>query len=136
MQLLVGLGNPGSQYEHNRHNVGFMAVDEIHRQHAFAPWRKKFQAVVSDGLIDGSKVLLMKPVTFMNESGRAIQEALKFYKLSPEQILVIYDELDLAPGKIRMKKGGGHGGHNGPRSIHAHIGGDYRRLRIGNRPSR
>lgn len=131
MQLIAGLGNPGSQYERNRHNVGFMAVDEIHRHHSFAPWRKKFQALISDGAIDGSKVLLMKPTTYMNESGRAIREAVNFYKLTPDQVLVIYDEMDLAPGKIRMKQGGGHGGHNGPRSVHAHIGGDYRRLRVG-----
>ena len=131
MQLIAGLGNPGSQYERNRHNVGFMAVDEIHRHHSFAPWRKKFQALVSDGIIDGEKVLLMKPVTFMNESGRAIREAVNFYRLDPEQVLVIYDEMDLPAGKIRMKQGGGHGGHNGPRSVHAHIGDKYRRMRIG-----
>ena len=131
MQLIAGLGNPGSQYQRNRHNVGFMAVDEIHRHHSFSPWRRKFQAMVSQGLIDGEKVLLMKPMTFMNESGRAIGEAANFYKLAPEQIVVIYDELDLPAGKLRMKQGGGHGGHNGPRSIHAHIGGNYRRLRVG-----
>jgi len=131
MQLIAGLGNPGSQYEHNRHNVGFMAVDEIHRHHSFAPWRKKFQALVSDGVINGAKVLLMKPMTYMNESGRAIREASNFYKLAPEQVLVIYDEMDLPPGKIRMKQGGGHGGHNGPRSVHAHVGADYRRMRVG-----
>lgn len=131
MQLFAGLGNPGSQYEHNRHNVGFMAVDEIHRHHSFAPWRRKFQALISEGTIGGSKVLLMKPTTFMNESGRAVREAVAFYKLAPDQVLVIYDEMDLPAGKIRMKQGGGHGGHNGPRSVHAHIGGEYRRLRIG-----
>jgi len=131
MQLIAGLGNPGAQYARNRHNIGFMAVEEIHRHHTFAPWRKKFQAQISEGQIDGEKVLLMKPDTFMNESGRAIREAMTFYKLGPEDILVVYDDMDLAPGKIRMKQGGGHGGHNGPRSIHAHIGGEYRRLRVG-----
>ena len=131
MQLIAGLGNPGSRYERNRHNDGFMAVDEIHRHHSFAPWRRKFQAMISEGTLNGTKVLLMKPQTFMNESGRAIREAVNFYKLTPEQVLVIYDEMDLPPGKIRMKQGGGHGGHNGPRSVHAHIGDAYRRLRIG-----
>lgn len=131
MRLIAGLGNPGSQYERNRHNVGFMAVDRIHRQHSFSPWRRKFQALVADGQVEGEKVLLMKPMTYMNESGRAIAEAVKFYKLAPADVLVIYDELDLPAGKIRMKRGGGHGGHNGPRSVHAHIGPDYRRLRIG-----
>ena len=131
MQVIAGLGNPGDQYERNRHNVGFMAVDAIHRHHSFSPWRRKFQALIADGQIDGTRVLLMKPQTYMNESGRAIVEATKFYKIAAEDVLVVYDELDLPPGKFRVKRGGGHGGHNGPRSVHAHIGPDYRRLRIG-----
>ncbi|MXN63347.1 aminoacyl-tRNA hydrolase [Stappia sp. GBMRC 2046] len=132
MRLIVGLGNPGPKYERNRHNVGFMAADEIHRRHAvFGPWRARFQSEVSEGVLGGEKTLLMKPQTYMNESGRAVGEAVRFFKLSPEDVCVLYDELDLAPGKTRMKKGGGHGGHNGLRSISAHIGPEYRRLRIG-----
>ncbi|MEM1045820.1 MAG: aminoacyl-tRNA hydrolase [Pseudomonadota bacterium] len=131
MLLIAGLGNPGAQYAHHRHNVGFMAVDAIHRRHGFPAWRKKFQSLVSEGNIDGGRVLLLKPATFMNESGRAVREAAQFYKMLPRDILVIYDELDLAPGKIRMKQGGGHSGHNGLRSLHAHLGDGYRRLRIG-----
>ncbi|MTH98169.1 aminoacyl-tRNA hydrolase [Roseibium sp. RKSG952] len=132
MRLIVGLGNPGAKYERNRHNIGFLAVDEIHRQHpSFAPWRSRFQGQVSEGQIGSEKILLIKPSTYMNESGRAVGETLRFYKLAPEDVLVIYDELDLPPSKFRMKKGGGHGGHNGLRSISAHIGEDYRRLRLG-----
>ena len=131
MLLIAGLGNPGAQYAHYRHNVGFMAVDAIHRRHGFPAWRKKFQSLVSEGKIDGGRVLLLKPATYMNESGRAVREAAQFYKLLPRDILVVYDELDLAPGKIRMKQGGGHSGHNGLRSLHAHLGDGYRRLRIG-----
>lgn len=132
MKLIVGLGNPGSKYEGNRHNIGFMAVDEIHRRHpAFQPWRARFQGQVSEGRLGSEKVLLLKPSTYMNESGRSVGEAMRFYKVEPEDIVVLYDELDLPPAKFRMKKGGGHGGHNGLRSITAHIGADYRRLRLG-----
>jgi len=132
MRLIVGLGNPGGKYQHNRHNIGFMAVEEIHRQHSgFGPWRARFQAQVSEGRLGSEKVLLMKPSTYMNESGRAVGEAMRFFKLEPADICVIYDELDLPPARFRMKTGGGHGGHNGLRSISAHIGADYRRLRLG-----
>lgn len=132
MRLIVGLGNPGAKYAQNRHNIGFMAVDEIHRLHSsFAPWRSRFQAQVSEGRLGSEKVLLLKPNTYMNESGRAVGEAMRFYKSEPEDVLIIYDELDLPPSKFRMKTGGGHGGHNGLRSISAHIGPDYRRLRLG-----
>ena len=131
MFLIAGLGNPGSKYQNNRHNVGFMAVDEIHRHFGFSPWKNKFSAEIAEGTLDGHKCLLIKPTTFMNESGRAIGEAVRFYKLDLSDVVVLYDELDLAPGKVRIKKGGGAGGHNGIRSIDAHIGKDYRRLRIG-----
>jgi len=131
MLLLVGLGNPGSRYAGNRHNVGFMAVDRIHDRHRFAPWRSRFNAETADGTLAGDKVQLFKPQTYMNESGQAVGEAMRFYKLSPEDVVVIYDELDLPPGKFRMKASGGHGGHNGLRSINAHIGDTYRRVRIG-----
>ena len=132
MKLIAGLGNPGGKYAYNRHNIGFMALDEIHRSNAsFTPWRARFQAQVSEGRLGPEKVLLIKPSTYMNESGRAVGEAMRFFKLQPDDILVIYDELDLPPAKFRMKKGGGHGGHNGLRSISAHIGADYRRLRLG-----
>ncbi len=131
MLLIAGLGNPGSQYQNNRHNIGFMAVEAIHRQNGFAPWRRKFQAEVADGTLGGEKVLLMKPMTYMNESGRSVGEAVRFYKLQPTDVIVIHDELDLPPAKMRMKTGGGHGGHNGLRSITAHIGEGYRRMRLG-----
>ncbi|MEP1932650.1 MAG: aminoacyl-tRNA hydrolase [Roseibium sp.] len=132
MKLIFGLGNPGAKYAGHRHNIGFMAVDEIHRRHSgFQPWRARFQAQVSEGRLGSEKVLLIKPSTHMNESGRSVGEAMRFYKVEPEDIVVIYDELDLPPAKFRMKKGGGHGGHNGLRSISAHIGPDYRRLRLG-----
>lgn len=132
MKLLVGLGNPGPKYESNRHNIGFMAADEIHRRHSsFSPWRARFQAQVSEGTLAGEKVLLMKPMTYMNESGRSVGEALRFYKLTPQDVVVLYDELDLPPAKFRMKNGGGHGGHNGLRSITAHITDAYRRVRLG-----
>ncbi|MBG6202205.1 aminoacyl-tRNA hydrolase [Roseibium album] len=132
MKLIVGLGNPGAKYAGNRHNIGFMAVDEIHRRHSgFQPWRARFQGQVSEGRLGSEKVLLLKPSTYMNESGRSIGEAMRFYKVEPEDIVVLYDELDLPPARFRMKKGGGHGGHNGLRSLTAHIGADYRRLRLG-----
>lgn len=131
MLIIAGLGNPGSKYAGNRHNVGFMAVDAIQRRANFSPWSKKFKAEISEGEIDGEKVLLMKPQTFMNLSGEAVGEAMRFYKLTPANIVAIYDELDLAPGRTRLKTGGGHGGHNGIKSLDAHCGKEYRRLRIG-----
>ena len=120
MFLIVGLGNPGAKYASNRHNIGFMAVDEIAHRHNFSPFRSKFQGEISEGTIDGVKTLLLKPTTFMNESGRSVREAAKFYKIELTDIVVIYDELDLAPGKVKIKKGGGSGGHNGIKSIDAH----------------
>jgi PTH1 family peptidyl-tRNA hydrolase len=131
MLVFAGLGNPGTRYANNRHNVGFMAADAIHRRHSFSPWSKKFQAEISEGKLGGEKVLLVKPQTFMNLSGQAVGEALRFYKLSPGDLTVFYDELDLAPGKVRIKTGGGAGGHNGIRSLDGHLGQDYRRVRIG-----
>ena len=131
MLLLVGLGNPGPKYEKNRHNIGFMAVDEIVRRHSFSPYRARFQSLVAEGNLGGDKVLAMKPTTFMNESGRAVGEAMRYYKLVPQDILVIHDELDLVGGKLRIKKGGGVAGHNGLRSIDSHLGKDFHRLRFG-----
>lgn len=131
MFLFVGLGNLGAKYQNNRHNVGFMAVDWMVRRHSFSSWRKKFQAEVCDGVIGGEKVLLMKPQTFMNESGRAVGEAMRFHDVALENIYVFYDELDLEPGKVRVKTGGGAAGHNGIRSITAHVGADFKRVRIG-----
>lgn len=131
MQLLVGLGNPGTKYANNRHNIGFMALDQIARDHGFGPWKSKFQAELSEGRLGSEKVLLLKPQTFMNLSGQSVGEAMRFYKLTPEDVMVLHDELDLAPGKVRVKQGGGHAGHNGLRSIHAHIGADYGRVRLG-----
>jgi PTH1 family peptidyl-tRNA hydrolase len=131
MLVIAGLGNPGSQYAGNRHNIGFMAVDAIHRRHSFSPWSKKFKAMISEGEIAGEKVLLVKPQTYMNLSGESVGEAMRFYKLQPSDIVAIYDELDLAPAKARIKTGGGHGGHNGIKSLDAHCGKEYRRLRLG-----
>ncbi|VAV93237.1 Peptidyl-tRNA hydrolase [hydrothermal vent metagenome] len=131
MKLLAGLGNPGSKYANNRHNVGFMVIDEIADAWGFANWRKRFQAQTSEGLIEGQKVLLLKPTTYMNESGRALGEAARFYNLSLDDIFVIHDELDLPSGKMRTKTGGGHAGNNGVRSIKAHLGDDFHRVRIG-----
>lgn len=131
MLLVVGLGNPGAGYAKNRHNIGFMAVDELVRRHGFSAWRTKFQGEASEGSIGGTKVLVLKPLTFMNESGRAVAQAARFYKIPPEKIVVLHDELDLTAGKIRVKAGGGHAGHNGLRSIQAHIGPDFRRVRMG-----
>lgn len=131
MLLLVGLGNPGPGYAGHRHNVGFMALDAIARRHGFAPWRKRFQGEAAEGQLGSEKVLALKPTTYMNESGRAVGEALRFYKLAPQDLLVLHDELDLAPAKLKLKRGGGHAGHNGLRSITQHIGPDFRRLRIG-----
>ena len=131
MKLFVGLGNPGSEYARNRHNVGFMAVDAIADAHGFGPWKRKFQGIAADGEIGGEKVLLLKPQTYMNESGRAVGEAARFLKIAEEDIVVFYDEIDLAPGKLKIKTGGGNAGHNGLRSMSAHIGNDYIRVRIG-----
>ncbi|MBZ9604148.1 aminoacyl-tRNA hydrolase [Phyllobacterium chamaecytisi] len=131
MLLIAGLGNPGFQYAANRHNIGFMAADEIHRRHSFSPWTKKFQALIADGTIEGEKTILIKPQTFMNLSGQAVGEAMRFYKLALSDLVVIYDELDLTAGKVRVKTGGGSGGHNGIKSIDAHCGKDYRRVRLG-----
>jgi PTH1 family peptidyl-tRNA hydrolase len=131
MRLFVGLGNPGAKYAHNRHNIGFMAVEEIARRHGFAPWRRRFQGETSEGTLDGERVVLLRPATFMNESGRAVQEAASFFKLGVDEIVVFQDELELPPGKVRVKIGGGIAGHNGLRSISAHIGNEYRRVRLG-----
>ncbi|MCF6430914.1 aminoacyl-tRNA hydrolase [Leisingera sp. MMG026] len=131
MKLFVGLGNPGPKYERNRHNIGFMALDNIAGDHRFSPWKSKFQALICEGNLGGEKVLLLKPQTFMNLSGQSVGEAMRFYKLTPADVVVLHDELDLAPGKARMKQGGGHAGHNGLRSIHSHIGADYARVRLG-----
>jgi len=131
MQLWVGLGNPGPQYALHRHNVGFMAVDAIAEVHDFGPEQKKFQGWLREGRIAGEKILLLKPATFMNESGRAVSEALRFYKLGIDALTVFHDELDLAPFKIKVKQGGGTAGHNGLRSIDKHLGPDFRRVRIG-----
>lgn len=131
MLILVGLGNPGPRYAGQRHNVGFMAADAIHARHRFGPWRQKFQAEIAEGSFGDERVLLVKPLTYMNESGRAVGEAARFYKVAPAGIVVVHDELDLPPGKFRLKTGGGHGGHNGLRSLSQHLGDGYRRLRIG-----
>jgi peptidyl-tRNA hydrolase, PTH1 family len=131
MRLFVGLGNPGTKHAHNRHNIGFMAVDEIARRHGFAPWRRRFQGETSEGTLDGERVVLLRPTTFMNESGRAVQEASSFFKLGESEITVFQDELELPPGKVRVKVGGGIAGHNGLRSISAHVGNEYRRVRLG-----
>ena len=131
MQIWVGLGNPGPRYALHRHNVGFMAVDVIADMHGFGPVQKKFQGWAQEGRIDTHKVLLLKPATFMNESGRAVGEALRFYKLGTDALTVFHDELDLAPFKVKVKQGGGHAGHNGLRSIDQHIGPDFRRVRLG-----
>jgi peptidyl-tRNA hydrolase, PTH1 family len=131
MLLFVGLGNPGARYAGNRHNIGFMVVDEIARRHNIAPWRRRFQGVATEGPLAGERVLLLKPETWMNDSGRAVAEAAHFYKVPVGDIVVIHDEVDLPPAKVRVKTGGGVAGHNGLRSISAHVGNDYRRVRIG-----
>ena len=132
MLLIAGLGNPGPSYAGNRHNIGFMALDEIARQGNFPSFSKKFSGEISEGMIGTEKVILLKPLTFMNESGRSVGDAARFYKLEPGQIIVIHDELDLAPAKMRVKTGGGNGGHNGLKSIDAHLGTkDYKRVRLG-----
>ncbi len=131
MKLFVGLGNPGEKYRANRHNIGFMAVDRIAERNGFGPWRKKFQGLISEGSLGGERVTLLKPETYMNESGRAVGEAQRFLKIPLSDIYVFHDELDLAPGKVKVKTGGGNAGHNGLRSITAHIENDYKRVRLG-----
>jgi PTH1 family peptidyl-tRNA hydrolase len=131
MQLWVGLGNPGEQYKLNRHNVGFLACDAIADAYRFGPVQKKFQGWVQDGRIGGERIILLKPATFMNESGRAVSEALRFFKLDMTALTVFHDELDLAPMKVKVKQGGGIAGHNGLRSINQHLGPDFRRIRLG-----
>ena len=131
MLLFVGLGNPGAKHAGNRHNVGFMAVNRIAADHGFGPWKAKFQGLVSDGILSGTKIVLLKPQTFMNVSGQSVGDAMRFYRLTPADVTVFYDELDLAPGKVRVKTGGGSAGHNGIRSMDAHIGPDFRRIRLG-----
>jgi peptidyl-tRNA hydrolase, PTH1 family len=131
MQILVGLGNPGSRYAGNRHNIGFMVLDAIAREHRAAPWRRRFQSEVSEAVIGGERVLLLKPQTYMNDSGRAVGEAARFFKTELDAITVFHDELDLNEGKLRVKRAGGDAGHNGLRSITAHLGSGYRRVRLG-----
>ncbi len=131
MLLFAGLGNPGAKYANHRHNVGFMAADAIARRHSFSPWSKKFQGLIAEGTLAGEKIILIKPQTFMNLSGQSVGEALRFYKLDASALTVFYDEIDLAAGKVRVKVGGGSGGHNGIRSLEQHVGKDFRRVRIG-----
>jgi len=131
MLLVVGLGNPGAEYARNRHNVGFMAADTIAIRHSFPAWRRRFKGAVAEGKVGAERVLLLKPLTYMNDSGEAVAAAAHFHKLAPEQVFVLHDELDLAPGKLRVKQGGGAAGHNGIRSIDAHLGNDFWRVRIG-----
>ncbi len=137
MRLLVGLGNPGSGYAHNRHNIGFLAVDAIARRHGFKPWRSRFDGEIAEGELAGERILALKPMTYMNNSGVAVAAAARFYKVPPAATYVIHDEIELAPGKIRVKQGGGHAGHNGLKSIDAHFANDYWRIRLGvGRPDR
>lgn len=131
MKLFVGLGNPGQKYARNRHNIGFMALDRIAQDHGFGPWKSKFQGDLAEGRLGSEKVLLLKPQTFMNRSGQSVGEAMRFYKLDSTDVTVFHDELDLAPGKVRVKAGGGHAGHNGLRSVHEHISPAYDRVRLG-----
>lgn len=131
MLLLVGLGNPGADYAGHRHNIGFMAVDAIAARHGLGPFRSRFQAQVTDGRMGTEKALLLKPQTFMNLSGQAVGEAARFHKLTPDQVIVFHDDLDLAPGKVKVKAGGGAAGHNGLRSLDSHLGNAYRRVRLG-----
>jgi PTH1 family peptidyl-tRNA hydrolase len=131
MKLLVGLGNPGSQYAGNRHNIGFMAIDAIAAAHGIGPWKSKHAGLLAEGTIAGERVLLLKPQTFMNKSGDSLQQVARFFKIANGDIIIFYDELDLTPGKVRVKVGGGNGGHNGLRSIDPQIGLDYKRVRLG-----
>ena len=131
MLLFVGLGNPGAKYARNRHNIGFMALEAIAREHNFPPFRKRFQGVATEGALGGARAILLEPQTYMNESGRAVAEAARFHKIELNNIIVFHDELDLPPGKLRVKTGGGNAGHNGLRSITAHMGNEYRRVRLG-----
>ena len=131
MLIIAGLGNPGTKYEKNRHNIGFMAVDEVARRWRFGAERAKFQSVIAEGEVEGTKVLLMKPQTFMNNSGHAVGEAARFYKVTPDRVIVFHDEIDLAPGRFRMKTGGGAAGQNGVRSLISQLGPDFRRARMG-----
>jgi peptidyl-tRNA hydrolase, PTH1 family len=131
MKLFVGLGNPGRAYAGNRHNIGFMAIDAIARRHKFAPFRARFQGQIAEGAIGRERVILLKPETFMNDSGQSVGEAARYIKIDLPDIIVFHDELDLTPGRLRVKLGGGNAGHNGLRSITEHIGNDYRRVRIG-----
>jgi len=131
MKLIVGLGNPGAKYARNRHNIGFMALDRMAQDHGFPGWKSKHQGSVSEGRFGADRAVLLKPETYMNKSGDSVGAAMRFYKLEPGDVIVLHDEIDLAPGKVRWKSGGGHAGHNGLRSVHAHIGPDYARVRLG-----
>ena len=131
MKLIVGLGNPGAKYARNRHNIGFMAVERIANDRGFGPWKGKHHGSISEGRFGSDRAILLKPETFMNNSGQSVQAAMRFYKLEPADVIVFHDEIDLAPGKVKCKVGGGHAGHNGLRSIHAHIGPEYARVRLG-----
>lgn len=131
MKLIVGLGNPGAKYARNRHNIGFMAVERIAADHDFGPWKSKHQGSLSEGRFGSTRAVLLRPETFMNKSGDSVAAAMRFYKLEPEDVIVMHDELDLAPGKVKCKMGGGHAGHNGLRSIHSHLGPEYARVRLG-----
>lgn len=131
MKLIAGLGNPGAKYARNRHNIGFMALDRIAGDHGFTGWKSRFQGQIAEGRLGSERVLLLKPMTFMNLSGQAVGEAMRYLKLDPSDLIVFHDELDLAPGKLRLKQGGGHAGHNGLRSIHQHVGPEYARVRLG-----
>ncbi|MEM1072886.1 MAG: aminoacyl-tRNA hydrolase [Pseudomonadota bacterium] len=131
MKLIVGLGNPGAKYERHRHNVGFMALDRIAEDHGFSAWRGKHHGSLSDGRFASQRAVLLKPETYMNNSGQSVQSAMRYFKLEPADVVVLHDEIDLAPGKVKHKVGGGHAGHNGLRSVHNHVGPDYARVRIG-----
>jgi peptidyl-tRNA hydrolase, PTH1 family len=131
MRLFVGLGNPGAKYANNRHNIGFMAVNEIARRHGFAPWRRRFQGETAEGTLDRERVMLLRPLTFMNESGRSVQEALQYSELDLADLVVFHDEIELPPAKLRVKIGGSDAGHNGLRSLSSHVGSDYKRVRFG-----
>ena len=131
MKLIVGLGNPGAKYARNRHNIGFMAVEQMAADHGFPAWKSKHQGSVTEGRLGSERVVLLRPETFMNKSGDSVAAAMRFYKLEPEDVIVVHDELDLAPAKVKFKTGGGHAGHNGLRSIHSHLGPEYGRVRLG-----